>query len=299
MDEGGSVTLLRTKGGNDVETNMMDGEEKALVVTPWHNEKQRDAFLAAWFIDYHDERIVMQHDADKEGCAVTKNKGIAEALRRGADIVVVLDDDCYPEHGTVEGVDLGWFDDLIEGHVAALQPQPVQRFQVVTDPASRGTPFHTLDMTMPVAASIGFWTEIGDYCAVRQLAHEARPMACFPQTVFADYFPLCGMNLAFRPKHWEPWCTFIDVPRFDDIWMGWLWQRHAYARGYCFNLCGPVVKHSRQSNVWKNLEHEARYLKQNDTLWREIAQHPPADYEDLCKLLPCSNGHEPETKDDD
>jgi len=40
--------------------------------------------------------------------------------------------------------------------------------------------------------------------------------------------------------------------------------------------------------VWSNLEHEARYLQENDTLWREIAQHDSMDYDELCTLLPCS-----------
>jgi hypothetical protein len=94
------------------------------------------------------------------------------------------------------------------------------------------------------------------------------------------------MNLAFRPKDWLPWCRFIDVARFDDIWMGWLWQREAYRRGYCFNLASPFVRHARQSNVWRNLVQEAVYLEQSETLWRNIALHQVGDYQSLRALLP-------------
>ena len=171
-------------------------------------------------------------------------------------------------------------------HRAALSPQPVQLFETVTVPPSRGTPFAEHSINLPVAASMGFWTEIGDYCAVRQLAFSSRPMEFIQKPIFGRYFPLCAMNLAFRPEAWLPWCEFIDVPRFDDIWMGWLWQREAYRRGFCFNLNGPVVRHSRQSNVWRNLEEESSYLRQSETLWREIAMHENGGYESLRKLLP-------------
>jgi len=162
----------------------------------------------------------------------------------------------------------------------------VTLFEVVTDPPSRGTPYSELTVNLPVAASMGFWTEIGDYCAVRQLAFDGAPMTFKREPIFWRYFPLCGMNLAFRPADWMPWCRFIDVPRYDDIWMGWLWQRKAYESGYCFNLNGPLVHHSRKSNVWSNLEHEALYLKENETLWREIHEHESSDYDMLRSLLP-------------
>jgi hypothetical protein len=47
------------------------------------------------------------------------------------------------------------------------------------------------------------------------------------------------------------------------------------------------VRHSRQSNVWKNLRDEAVHLEANETLWREIARSRAEDYATLRKLLPC------------
>jgi len=257
-----------------------------MVVTPWCNERQRNAFLRAWGIGANgsDERLLLQHDANREGCAVTKNKGIAEAVRRGADVVVVLDDDCYPMPDTPN------LSSLIEQHEDALEPQNVPMFEPVTNPPSRGTPYDNLCMEMPVAASMGFWTKVGDHCAVRQLAFNACPMEFRRELMHGRYFPLCGMNLAFRPSDWDPWWHFIDVPRFDDIWMGWLWQKEAYRRGYCFNLAGPLVKHSRQSDPWKNLRAEAQHLERNETLWRDIAAAPATDYEELLGLLPDDPG---------
>lgn len=262
-------------------TNLLDG---FAVVVPWVSNAQLASFLDAWGILTRPNWLVLQHDAAREGCAVTKNLGIAEALRRGAEGVVVLDDDCYP---TEEAPD---FRTLVKLHVKALQPQDAPLFEVVTDPPSRGTPYNNLTVKMPVAASMGFWTNVGDYCATRQLALGARPMEFRRVVVHGRYFPLCGMNVAFRPREWDPWCRFIDVPRFDDIWMGWLWQKEAYRRGFCFNLAGPLVHHSRQSDPWKNFAVEAKHLARNEMLWADIATATDASYEKLLQLLPSDPG---------
>jgi hypothetical protein len=250
--------------------------ETIKAVVAWHNAEQIEKFLSAWGISRDDPRLHLQQDVKREGCARTKNKGIAAA---DSDIVVVLDDDCYPSG-------LG-FADFLEAHRAALEPQPVENtFQVVTNPASRGTPYHCRSANMPVAASMGFWRGVGDYDACGQLVHgAATPMVWDRRTIFGKYFPLSGMNLALRPWMWGEWCQFIDVPRFDDIWMGWLFQKAAYAQGHCFNLSGPTVLHSRQSNVWQNLRDEAKHLEANETLWAKIAAGP-LDYNDLTTLLP-------------
>jgi hypothetical protein len=199
----------------------------------------------------------------------------------GADIVVVLDDDCYPDT-------LGQtLDSLIECHARNLsKPAEVKMFEQVTEPASRGTPYHCNTISMPAAASMGFWNCIGDYDAPSQLVHGTLPMHFSMSPIYGRYFPLCGMNLAFRPREWMPWCSFIEVPRFDDIWMGWLWQKEAYRRGFCFRLDGPIVRHSRQSNVWANLREEAHWLEQSDTLWHTIATSPETTYRELKNLLP-------------
>jgi hypothetical protein len=255
---------------------------KTIVVVPWANPEQRMKFCAAWGVSESDDFMQFQHDKDREGCAVTKNRGIEAACERGADVVVVLDDDCFPTHPRQ------LMTTLIADHLAALEPQPVKMFETVTEPASRGTPYDEANhsVMMPVAASMGFWTEIGDYCAARKLAHHGTVMKYHQQTIFGRYFPLCGMNLAFRPSDWWPWHQFINVDRFDDIWQGWLWQKRATQLGYCFNLGGPMVRHSRQSNVWKNLQLESIHLEANETLWRDIEQADTDDYDALRSLLP-------------
>lgn len=248
------------------------------VVVPWHNRQQLQMFLDAWRIEQSDARVHFQQDTQKEGCAVTKNKGVRAAIDKGADVIVVLDDDCFPEGDQT-------LSDLIRDHELALQPQDVDMFEVVTDPPSRGTPYFKRTTRMPVAASMGFWTNVGDYDAPSQLVHGCTtPMQFSRKTIWGRYFPLCGMNLAFRSEEW-PWCQFIDVARFDDIWQGFLWQRKAFADGKCFNLNGPLVRHSRQSNVWANLRDESQNLERNETIWEEIHKLPIQSYESMISKL--------------
>ena len=254
--------------------------EKVMVVVAWHNREQLEKFKYAWKV-VDGGNVYFQQDTDRSGCASTKNRGIKNAVSiEKAEIVVVLDDDCYPVGDMT-------MDQFVDEHVKKLnEDQALSNFSVVTDPPSRGTPYY-LPTRMPVAAVMGFWKGIGDYDACAQLVRGATTQMEFLKAVIKNkYFPLSGMNLCFRPKEWFPYCQFIDVPRFDDIWMGWIWQKEAYRRGCCFRLDGPQVLHSRQSNVWQNLRDEAKHLEANESIWKDIAEHKSFDYESLRALLP-------------
>jgi hypothetical protein len=270
---------------NFMNDTLYNPQPSVKIVVPWHSEIQLQKFLSAWRTSVDDKRFIFKQDKEKQGCARTKNAGIKDAIEQKMEVVIILDDDCFPEAGqesfVFDAVDL-----FIQGHLEALQPVEMELFKTVTNPPSRGTPYYSRSVKLPVAASMGFWTEVGDYDAVHQLAFGAtHPMEFDRAAVFGQYFPLCGMNLAFKPADWWPWCEFIDVPRFDDIWQGFLWQKKAYAEGYCFNLNGPLVRHSRQSNVWANLEDETKNLKRNESIWQKIATSRELDYEELKKRV--------------
>jgi hypothetical protein len=248
-------------------TNGSPPELKTLVVVPWHNQKQRNDFLDAWKIHPRDSRVVFQQDVDKSGCARTKNAGITCALDSGADIVVVLDDDCYPLEPRAEDP----LQELIDDHKAALEPQEVQMVVPTMLPTPRGMPYLNRTIKMQTAASIGLWTGYPDLDAMSALVLGPQPEGCqfLVSCVHGVMFPFCGMNYAFYKDQWDC-AVHIDVPRFDDIWMGWIWEKVAYDKGKCFNMNGPKVEHVRQSNVWQNLEEETKYMKQNETLWSAV-----------------------------
>lgn len=244
------------------------------IVVPWYNPDQIATFRDAWQVEKDDQRIMFVEDKKRDGCSTTKNRGISAAINAGAEVVIVLDDDCLPHNGMT-------LDAFIEAHIRALEPQLVISCVAVTSPPSRGTPYLNQHIKMDVAASLGFWSGVPDWDAPAQLVRGKHATMDFHRrAIFGQYFPFCGMNFAFRRNQW-PWCQLIKVDRFDDIWMGWLWERYAYAAGYCFNLNGPMVSHSRQSNVWKNLIAEAPNLERNDHLWHDIATSPLLEHADM------------------
>ena len=251
------------------------------VVVPWHNPRQLDSFLAAWGLSAPLPRwLILEQDPNKSGTAKTKNRGIQRAIEAGAEVIVILDDDCYPNFPRK-------LDEFAQAHIDALAPQPVTLCIPVSAPPSRGTPYFKREITMPVAASMGFWTGVPDFDGPAQLVRGVEnPIQFYRKPVFGHYFALCGMNLAFRVEEY-PWCKFVEgAPRFDDIWQGFLWQKKAYKDRQCFNLGGPLVVHSRQSNVWANLRDESINLEANETVWAEIFQSTSYDYHELLSLLP-------------
>ena len=257
----------------------------AKIVTPWHNISQLDKFLAAWRCDGSHPRLLLSPDTTGAGCANTKNAGIARAIAGGTDIVIVLDDDCYPTPALLEQADP--LDAFALGHIASLSArQPVELCRAITQPASRGTPYFERCLPVQPAAAMGYWTNVGDYDAPAQLVRGAtHPMRFRSEPMMHRYFPLSGMNVSFFASDW-PWFKFVDVPRFDDIWAGFLFQRYAYETGRCIALDAPSVVHSRQSNVWHNLRQEAGNLEANETIWQTIATTPWSDsFSDFVKAV--------------
>lgn len=250
------------------------------IVVPWHDPQQIAAFGRAWEIDPEKPPpwLLLTQDKDRQGCGRTKNRGIRRALDIGSECIVILDDDCYPSSSC------GSLEDLAEYHIGGLMPKRITMFRDTTEPPSRGTPYFCRRVEMPVVANMGFWNGIPDFDSCRQLTDAGRRASFKFGAVHGQYFPLCGMNLAFRATEW-PWCQFVNVPRFDDIWAGFLWQRKAYSEGKCFHLGGPIVHHARQSNIWSNLKIEAENMERNETMWKRIATMPLSDHATMLREL--------------
>lgn len=256
----------------------------AAIVVPWHIAEVRDAFLAAWAIPgpHLPDWLIMEHDVRKEGCAVTKNRGVRRAVELGAEVVVVLDSDCFSDRtgpDSLEGV--------MEAHLRCLEPQEFPVFEVTTSPPARGVPYFNRTIELPVAASVGWWAGMPDRDAARQLIEGVEaPMEFQRRIIYGRPTMICGMNIAFRPRDWAPWSDFLNVSRFDDVFMSWLWCKEASRRNHCFNLNGPTIRHSRQSNMWASLRDEAKWLEFNEHIWSDIWMSPATDYETLRGMIP-------------
>jgi hypothetical protein len=90
---------------------------------------------------------------------------------------------------------------------------------------------------------------------------------------------MCGMNIAFKRKmlpymYYAPMGYAVGLDRFADIWLGITSKRTIDENGWAVVTGYSRVRHDRASNVWKNLQKEARGLELNETFWEGDENDP-------------------------
>ncbi len=206
-----------------------------------------------------------------------RNYGFLKAYQMGADIIITLDDDCYPVENH----------NLIKGHIRNLSlsspkkwtnTYPDHRFMF-----TRGMPYFNRKK-QPVMLSHGLWTNVLDLDAPTQLQHlefRAKFAQHFLQIIPQHaYYPMCSMNLAFRAEI-TPIMYFPlmgedtkgkkwGYDRFDDIWAGIFSKKIMDHLGYGVVNGAPFVRHDKASNVFSNLKKEAKGIEANEHLWELV-----------------------------
>jgi reversibly glycosylated polypeptide/UDP-arabinopyranose mutase len=222
-----------------------------------------------------------------------RSYGFWKAYALGADIIITLDDDCYP-------VD----PHFVQTHVANLSfkapdgwmpTYPRQEFIF-----TRGIP-HSIRGMRRVVVSHGLWTNKIDLDAQTQLRHPDINLPAHPslfQWIPPDiYFPMCSMNLAFHrdatPLMYfplmgaDPEGSLWGYDRFDDIWAGIFAKKIIDHLGWSVVNGSPFVEHRKASDPNKNLLKEKRGLVVNEWLWKRVdevrlTKKTPAEcYEEL------------------
>ena len=183
--------------------------------------------------------------------------------------MVSLDDDCYPvEAGFVER----HFERLMAPAVSEAWVSTVEGVQ------PRGMPYYQIQRENECVLNHGLWETTPDLDAVSQLGMQRFARQCSPKEQVVGrgvYFPMCGMNLAFKPKI-IPALYFLlmgqDYPfdRFGDIWAGIMLKKVCDHIGYGIRSGAPTVNHIRASNVWANLKKEVGGLEVNESLWQAV-----------------------------
>lgn len=221
-------------------------------------------------------------DFDKEEWIFSrKNAGIRcygfwKAYKAGADIIITIDDDCYPTE-----------DSFVKTHVANLSLAAPERW-VPTYPHrdfifTRGIPYSVRDK-YPVVVSHGLWTNKIDLDAKTQLRQPDIDLPAYPPVLTfipqGYFFPMCSMNLAFR-REVTPLMYFPlmgedpsgkrwGYDRFDDIWAGIFAKKILDYLGLGVANGSPFVEHRKASDVKKNLVKERRGMAVNERLWRDV-----------------------------
>jgi hypothetical protein len=277
-------------------------EGRATVVVPTIREAGMRGFLEAWQSRLGDAHLIVVEDnpqrsfnlgtranvthyaweeIDRDLGALAwivprrtdcvRSYGLWKAWQEDPDMVVTLDDDCHPD--PAQG-------DFLAQHWARLQGSGRDEAWVSTGEgiAPRGMPYFARHRERPCMLNHGLWSGCPDFDAPTQLLQARAPGEFVPvdQTIPAGkYFPMCGMNIAFRPAL-APAMYFLlmgqaqPVDRFGDIWCGLLAKKICDHLGYAVTSGRPSIAHQRASNVWDNLRKEAHGLRLNEEVWLAV-----------------------------
>ena len=241
-----------------------------------------------------------------------RSYGFLKAYRLGAEVIITLDDDCYPVKNHP----------LIDLHLRNLRLS-VPKHWVNTYPDARhlytrGMPYLNRDEA-PVMLSHGLWTHVMDHDGATHLQHlnfRAEFAEHFLQIIpHGAFFPMCSMNLAFRreltplmyfplmgeDKNGNKW----GYDRFDDIWCGIFAKKVMDAVGWAAINGAPFVRHEKASNPFHNLIKESNGVESNEQVWADIfplgfksttAAQPSGMYAELAHQLKSYDSYFPELK---
>lgn len=226
-----------------------------------------------------------------------RSYGFWKAYKNGADIIITLDDDCYP-------VDR----DFVSRHVSNLSLKaPTSWTTTYPHPDfvfTRGIPYAIRDR-VPVKISHGLWTHHIDLDGITQKKHPHARFPTYPPLLTfipkGLYFPMCSMNLAFsrdvtvlmyfllmgKDSSGSAW----GVDRFDDIWAGIFAKKIMDHLGYTVANGSPFVEHRKASDPDVNIKKEKKGIIINEKLWQWVddltltKRTPVACYKELAQTI--------------
>jgi reversibly glycosylated polypeptide / UDP-arabinopyranose mutase len=208
-----------------------------------------------------------------------RSYGFYKAYKLGADVIITIDDDCFPAD-----------DNFVWEHIENLQYKFASDwFPTYPDPKfiyTRGFPYQIRNK-LKVAISHGLWSGALDLDAKTEInlpkLLTEKPYPPLRQIIpFGYFFPMCSMNLAFRreitPLMYFPLMGYAPdnkqwgYDRYDDIWCGLFTKKICdYLRISVING-SPFVEHHKKSIIASNVIKEMPGLSVNEYLWKKVAQ---------------------------
>lgn len=191
----------------------------------------------------------------------------------GHELVVTLDDDCLPTE---------CFASRTIGQAYREAMYHVGWQESVYGLRTRGIPYRDLGSVQSFL-HMGLWSNVPDLdaiCELHAIGSGKSPGGFAPpggRRIVNDrqFFPMCGMNLAFRreliPAMYFPLMgEGQPFGRFDDIWAGVISQRICRHLRLPVSVGEPHVEHSRASDPFVNLKKEAPGVAVHEYLWRIV-----------------------------
>lgn len=220
---------------------------------------------------------IMGDDADliyNESDSV-RNVGFAYIAKElhGVETIITLDDDVRPYSG-----------DPIKQHTYALSRHVPVSWMSTASEYMRGFPY-AVRSEAEVVLSHGVWHNVPDWDGITQFAKVNEPVehpvpsVTFPRIPIPKgvLFPMCIMNVAFKRKllpyiYQAP--AYDEYQRFSDIWAGINAKKAIDENGWAAVTGYSSIEHIRASNVFKNIQKEAKGLELNETYWQGDESDP-------------------------
>jgi len=256
-----------------------DGDEPALDHYTYHRENDKKG---PHFVDCcNDPRMLLKENADLifNRTDAVRNFGFAYIALNlpTVEYIITFDDDVAPIPDT----------DPIEEHKAILSQRAPLSWMSSTAFGGmymRGMPY-VVRNEAPIMLSHGVWHGVPDLDAPTQLLNPELKNYYGPfyrgVVPSGAYFPVCGMNVAFRRKalkyaYWAPMGPrAFGLGRWADIFMGVKLKEYFDSARWAIFTGGAPVRHTRASNVWKNLAAESTVLELNESFWQgDESKHP-------------------------
>jgi hypothetical protein len=196
-----------------------------------------------------------------------KSFGFLKAFQDGADIIISLDHDCYPDQKN-----------SLRKHVKALSEKVTLGWLPSVNVPTRGYPYRIRNQSQ-VVLNHGVWSNIPDFDGPQMLQFpDVRfPAVKYDSTVIPlhNYFPLCGMNFAFT-RDITVLNYFLlmgpDWPfdRFDDIWAGIFIKKITDHFKVAIKSGAPSIHHDKGTDPFVAVKKEANGLEVNEWLWQVV-----------------------------
>lgn len=196
--------------------------------------------------------------------------GYLKAWQRNPDMILTLDNDCYPDAKPGPY----W----VDMHAAALDGgATLDWVNTMGDLPARGFPYGIRGASR-VALSHGLWSGVPDLDAPTSLHNPGlRLLPAYRNEVIPrwNFFPMCGMNLAWRSELTPAMYFGLFGPdygfdQYDDIWAGVLVKKVIDHLGLAVRSGTPSVQHRKQSNVYVNLRKQAPGMAMNEEFWHAV-----------------------------
>lgn len=203
--------------------------------------------------------------------------GFLKAWQKNVDVVITLDDDCYP---ISRGFIKQHLDNLSVKAPFKWQPSfPHPQYNF-----SRGFPYQIRDK-YSVVMSHGLWSGALDLDGIteKRLGRPNLISYNLPLRQFispGQFFPMCVMNLAFK-KEIIP-LMFMPLmgesikgkkwgyDRFDDIWAGVIVKKILDHLDLAVISGSPFVEHRKKTSIDCCLKREKAGLKMNEKFWQRV-----------------------------